>query len=84
MAKIIIDNIEYEVPDGQQVAAACETAGIPFSCNSGVCGTCQIEVLEGADNLGELNREEMELAMDRNHRLGCQCVIKCGVVKVTY
>jgi ferredoxin len=84
MAKIIIDNIEYEVPDGQQVAQACETAGIPFSCNSGVCGTCQIEILEGADNLGELNREEQELAMDRNHRLGCQCVIKSGVVKVTY
>ena len=84
MAKIIIDNVEYEVADGKQIAETCETAGIPFSCNSGVCGTCQIEVLEGADNLGELNREELELAMDRNHRLGCQCIIKSGIVKVTY
>ena len=84
MAKLIIDNIEYTIEDGKQIAEACETAGIPFSCNSGVCGTCQIEILEGADNLGELNREEKELAMDRNHRLGCQCTIKGGTVKVTY
>ncbi len=84
MGKIIIDNIEYEVADGTQVAQACETAGIPFSCNSGVCATCQIEILEGAENLGELNREELELGQDRNHRLGCQCVLKSGIVKVTY
>ncbi len=84
MAKVFIDNIEYEVPDGNQIAEACETAGIPFSCNSGVCGTCQIEILEGADNLDALNKEESELAMDRNHRLGCQCKILSGVVKVTY
>jgi ferredoxin len=84
MAKLFIDNIEYDVPDGKQIAEACETAGIPFSCNSGVCGTCQIEILEGPENLGELNREELELGQDRNHRLGCQCTIKGGIVKVTY
>jgi ferredoxin len=84
MAKVIIDNVEYEIPDGQPIAEACETAGIPFSCNSGVCGTCQIEVLEGAENLDELNREELDLGQDRNHRLGCQCKILSGVVRVTY
>ena len=84
MGKVIIDNIGYEVTDGKQIAEACELAGIPFSCNSGVCGTCQIEILEGAENLGELNKEETDLGMDRNHRLGCQCVIKSGIVKVTY
>ena len=84
MAKVIIDNIEYEAKDGEDIAEICEKHGIPFSCNSGVCGTCQIEILEGAQNLGELNDEEKELAMDRNHRLGCQCKIISGVVKVTY
>ena len=84
MAKLIIDNITYEVPDGQQIAEACEAAGIPFSCNSGVCGTCQIDIQEGADNLNELNKEETDLAMDRTHRLGCQCKILQGTVKVTY
>ncbi|MDP2654079.1 MAG: 2Fe-2S iron-sulfur cluster-binding protein [Candidatus Omnitrophota bacterium] len=84
MAKLIIDNIEHEIPDNTQIAEVCEKAGIPFSCNSGVCGTCQIEILEGADNIGELNQEELDLGMDRNHRLSCQCVLKSGVVKVTY
>ncbi len=84
MAKVIIDNIEHTVADGQPIAEICENAGIPFSCNSGVCGTCQIEIIEGAENLNELNQEENELAMDRNHRLGCQCKILGGTVKITY
>ena len=84
MAKLFIENNEYDIPDGKQIAEACENAGIPFSCNSGVCGTCQIEIKEGAENLDELNREEKDLAMDRTHRLGCQCRIMQGVVKVTF
>ena len=84
MAKLIIDNIEYEVEAGKQIAETCEKAGIPFSCNSGVCGTCQIEIREGQENLGELNQEELDLGMDRNNRLSCQCVIKNGIVKMTY
>ena len=84
MAKLIIDGEEHDIPDGERIDAVCEDAGIPFSCNSGVCGTCQIEILEGAENLGELNEEESELGMDRNNRLSCQCAIKGGMVKVTY
>lgn len=84
MAKLIIDGDEHEIPDGERIDAVCEGAGIPFSCNSGVCGTCQVEVVEGADNLGELNEEEEELGMDRNNRLSCQCAILGGTVKITY
>ena len=84
MAKLIIDNIEYDIPDGTSIAEICEKSGIPFSCNSGVCGTCQVEVLEGQNNLGELNQEEQDLAMDRNHRLSCQCKILNGTVKVKF
>jgi len=84
MAKLIIDNTEFEIPDSTYMAAICEAFGIPFSCNSGVCGTCQIEVVEGAENLGELNQEEKDLGMDRHNRLACQCLIKSGIVKITY
>ena len=84
MAKFTIDNCEHDVPDGTALAEICEKAGVPFSCNSGVCGTCQIDVLEGEDNLNELNQEEKDLAMDRNHRLACQCKIVQGVVKVKF
>ncbi len=84
MAKLIIDGIEYEIADGAKIDALCEAQGIPFSCNSGVCATCQIEIQEGAENLSELNQEEKDLGMDQNNRLSCQCVINSGVVKVTY
>ncbi|MBF0503797.1 MAG: (2Fe-2S)-binding protein [Candidatus Omnitrophica bacterium] len=84
MAKLIIDNVTYEVPDGDTIAQSCEAAGIPFSCNSGVCGSCQIEILDGAENLNELNKEEIDLNLDRDHRLGCQCKILGGTVKATY
>jgi ferredoxin len=84
MGKVIIDNIPYEVSDGACLDAICEQAGIPFSCNSGVCGTCQIEILEGAENLEDLNREESELGMDTHNRLGCQCRIRSGTVKITF
>ena len=84
MAKLIIDGVQHDLPDGSKLHETCENAGIPFSCTAGDCGTCQIEILEGAENLGELNDEEKELAMDRNHRLGCQCKIISGIVKVTY
>ncbi len=84
MAKLIIDNEEFEIADNSRIDSTCEEAGIPFSCNSGVCGTCQIEILEGAENLDELNEEELELGMDKNNRLSCQCSIKSGTVKITY
>lgn len=84
MAKLIIDGVEFELPDGAKIDEICEREGIPFSCNSGVCGTCQIEVLEGAENLSELNDEEDDLGMDENNRLSCQCAIKNGIVKITY
>ncbi len=84
MAKLIIDDEEFEIKDGSMIDELCENQGIPFSCNSGVCGTCQIEILEGVNNLNDLNDEEEELGMDRNNRLSCQCSIKSGTVKLTY
>ena len=84
MATLTIDGTEFELEDGSKIDEICEREGIPFSCNSGVCGTCQIEVLEGSDNLNELNDEENELGMDRNNRLSCQCRINGGIVKITY
>ncbi|MFA5060182.1 MAG: 2Fe-2S iron-sulfur cluster-binding protein [Candidatus Omnitrophota bacterium] len=84
MAKLIIDNAEHEIPDGSSIAEVCEKSGIPFSCNSGVCATCQVKVLEGAENLSELNQEELDLGMDRDNRLSCQCSIKSGTVKLKY
>ncbi|MFT5169808.1 MAG: ferredoxin [Candidatus Omnitrophota bacterium] len=84
MAKFIIDQQEYDLKDGTMIAEICEDAGIPFSCKNGQCGTCQIEIIEGADNLNKVREEEDALGMDRNNRLSCQCRILRGTVKVTY
>ena len=84
MAKLIIDSEEHNLPDGSPIDAICENTGIPFCCNSGVCGTCKVEVLEGEENLDELTEEENDLGMDHNNRLSCQCKIKSGTVKITY
>ena len=84
MAKLFIDDREYDLPDGSMIAEICERSGVPFSCNSGVCGTCQVQVEDGADNLSALNQEELDLGMDRNNRLACQCVLKHGIVKLKY
>ena len=82
MAKVIIDNIEYEVADGAKIRACCEEAGVSFSCNTGVCGECEIEVLEGIENLNEFQPEEDELGLELPRRLACLCVVKQGIVKV--
>jgi len=84
MAKVIINGSEYEVKDGEGIASPCEQAGVPFNCNSGVCGSCIVKVLEGAENLGELTEEEIDLSLDQNTRLACVCVIKSSTVKLTF
>jgi len=85
MAKLITDDgEEREVKDGEPIAEAAKDLGIPFSCEDGICGTCMIEILEGKENLSELNQEEQDMGMDRETRLACQCKIKSGLVKIKY
>tara|TARA_A100001015_G_C14853850_1_gene657588 strand:+ start:515 stop:769 length:255 start_codon:yes stop_codon:yes gene_type:complete len=84
MATLIINDEEIEITDGENIVDAIEEAGVPIGCSNGVCGTCEVEVLEGESNLNELTEEEEDLGMEGNKRLGCQCVIKTGTVKLEY
>jgi len=84
MATVIIDHVPYEVRDGELIRDACEKAGVPFNCNTGVCGSCLVKVMEGAGNLGPLAPEEKDYGLDGNTRLACVCVINSGTVKLTY
>jgi ferredoxin len=77
-----------EVPDGGALLDICDAtyAPVPFSCRSATCGTCHIEVLEGADLLVSPDATELEL-LDllrgpANSRLACQAVIKPGPGRV--
>ena len=83
MAKIIIGGEEREVKDGEPIKEACKELGVPFGCESGVCGTCRVKVEAGPENLSEKTEAEMDMDMlDDNERLACQCKIKGGEVKL--
>ena len=81
MPKIITKDKEIEVEEGSDIADALKELGVPFSCEDGNCGTCMIEVEEGMENLSDRTESEQLMTFD-NLRLGCQCKIKNGSVKI--
>lgn len=86
MAKVIFeDGDEYQVKDGSGLQECCESAGVPFACTEGVCGTCVIEVTEGMENLSKFNQAEEDFLGDLDtERLACQCKIKSGCIKIKF
>jgi 2Fe-2S ferredoxin len=77
--------VTADAPEGGSLADLCDRidAPIPFSCRSANCGTCRIEVLEGADELLPANDEELDVLdivglVPPKHRLACQSEMKAG------
>ncbi len=70
---------------GGALADVCDEASapIPFSCRSANCGTCRIEVLEGASELTAPEDEELDVleifASPPTHRLACCAKMKSGL-----
>jgi len=71
-----------EVAEGQYIRRAAEELGVLFACNTGMCGACEMDVVEGEDNLSELTQEEKDLGMDKKKRLACQCRMGKGDVEI--
>ena len=46
MPKIINNEQEVELREGEKIKDACKSFGVPFGCEKGVCGTCQLDVVE--------------------------------------
>src|SRR5438128_592222 len=77
--------LTVSVPEGGSLADVCDdhAAPVPFSCRSANCGTCRIEVLEGASELTAPEDDELDvldlfgLSPD-NHRLACQAKMRPG------
>lgn len=84
MATINLNDETIEIPDGENITDYIEEAGVPIGCSNGVCGTCEVDILEGMENLSPLNEEEEDLGMEGNKRLGCQCSIISGHVNMSY
>jgi ferredoxin len=55
--------LEVNAPRGARLLDLCDenSAGVPFSCRSASCGTCRVDVLEGADLLDPAAAEELDV-----------------------
>ena len=88
MAQIVFESdcITREVPDGAEIAFVADQVGasLPFYCYEGSCETCRVLVLEGMENLVEVNEKERQTLGDekvaQGYRLGCQVVLQTGRV----
>lgn len=90
MPKILFERTRFEVdwPEGGRLVDLCDReirAGIPFSCRHANCGTCRVEVREGAELLDPPDEDEERLlsrlrkpASEATVRLGCQLVVRAG------
>lgn len=77
------------VQEGQSILHASLQAGIPHFhvCGGNAkCSTCRILVLEGMENLSEMNEKEMALrkriSLPHNVRLACQTYVKTEPVLI--
>ena len=88
MGQIIFesDNITREVPDGVDISFIADRAGasLPFYCYEGACETCRVLVVEGMENLADVNDKERQTLgnekVAQGYRLGCQIVLRSGRV----
>jgi|SRR6185436_2352394 len=78
-----------DAPDGGSVLELCEASpghGIPFSCCEGRCGTCLVEVVEGAELCEEARPHELELldilCAGPSDRLGCQLRLRAAAGRI--
>jgi ferredoxin len=84
MGEVIRDDKKEHTDNNNVITEACRKLGVSFGCQSGACGTCMIEVLEGADNLTPLTEAEQAMGLAKNERLACQCTLKQGIIKIRY
>ena len=83
IAILAYDSQEVELSPGSMVDAA-EKLGVPFSCKQGICGTCEVEIVEGIENLEPKNDKEIKMKLPDDSRLCCQAKIKSGKVKIDF
>ena len=54
-------NLQFQVEDGETVLAAALRQGymLPYSCHSGVCGTCKAKLVEGGVDYGVYQKKAL-------------------------
>ncbi len=73
---------EIQVSSGAQLMQELLKAGLPVasSCHGdGICGKCRIVVIEGSENLSQINALENlvreRLKVPREYRISCQTLV---------
>jgi 2Fe-2S ferredoxin len=81
--------LEADCPDGGRLVDVCDerSAPVPFSCRGATCGTCRIDVLEGAELLAAPSEEELDVLdvfrdAPGKRRLACQAIVLPGPGRV--
>lgn len=72
MPKLVSDEGEATAEINELLIDAGEEAGLSFGCTNGVCGSCEVEVTSGAENLIPRTQEEEDFLTETNNRLCCQ------------
>ena len=78
-------NYSFEVKPGQNILAAALSSRVdmPYSCQGGVCGSCECKVLSGSVDLNQnmiLSDDEIE----DGQTLACQAIPKTKEIKLTF
>ncbi len=84
MATLKYNEKDIQVKDGEEIKETARELGVPFGCEHGACGICQIDILSGEENLNKLNEVEEDMGKNRKQRLACQCKILKGNVEISF
>lgn len=83
MATVIVNDVAHEARPGERIlnVARRNAAHIGFVCDgNGICQTCQIRVLSGAEHLNPPSATEQawmpEWRLASGHRLACQTALR--------
>jgi ferredoxin len=80
--------ITLSVPAGTRLIEISEKIGanIGYGCREGECGTCQVRVISGMENMSERSVLEDKVLQEnmagRDHRLACQAQVLGGDIVV--
>jgi ferredoxin len=78
MAKVKLDDQEREMTPDDNFRETTEDMGVPFGCETGICGTCEVIVHKGGEHLTPLTPHERDMGLSESepYRLCCQCQLK--------
>jgi ferredoxin len=84
MYKIELDGIKIEFNPNENISilTKMESESLPviYGCMNGICATCKLTIVEGKENLEEIQEPMLEL--ENNEFLPC-CYTLSGNIKLT-